>query len=112
MEDSYGDNGLVSVIIGKIQGNECHIELWLMSCRVIKRTMEHAMLDALVARCRDLGIETIMGYYYKTAKNGIVRRLYKDFGFDAVSTDKISAKWCLQVNRYTNKNNHIKVKYE
>jgi len=110
LEDRYGDNGLVSVIIGKIQGHECHIELWLMSCRVIKRTMEQAMFDALVSRCQAMGIEAIIGYYYKTDKNTMVAELYKDLGFDRVSSNNMDTVWCLQVNRYTNKNYHIKEK--
>jgi len=110
LEDIYGVNGLVSVIIGKTHNLECHIELWLMSCRVLKRTMEQSMLDELVTRCRARGIETIIGYYYKTAKNGIVANLYAEFGFDFISTDNHYSVWRLQLGHYINKNNHIKVK--
>ena len=48
LEDKFGDNGVVSVIIGKKEKDGLHIELWLMSCRVLKRDMELAMLDKLV----------------------------------------------------------------
>ena len=110
LEDCYGNNGLVSIIIGKIEGNECHIELWLMSCRVLKRTMEHAMIDAFIRRCRVIGIDTIIGYYNKTAKNAIVANLYEDFGFDYISFKNTCSVWRLPVSRYTNKNHYIKVK--
>ncbi|MBD5133216.1 MAG: hypothetical protein HDT38_01900 [Clostridiales bacterium] len=46
--DKFGDNGVIAVVIGHIDGAVLDIELWLMSCRVLKRNMEHAMLDALV----------------------------------------------------------------
>lgn len=110
LSDRFGDNGLVSGIIGKIHGHECHIELWVMSCRVLKRTMEEAMFDTFVSRCRTMGIETIIGYYLKTAKNAMVAHLYEDFKFDVISTSNTGSVWCLQVNRYKNNNNQIKVK--
>ena len=86
--DRFGDNGLVSVIIGRIDGDILHIELWLMSCRVIKRDMEFAMMDELVAQCRTAGIKTIMGYYYPAAKNGMVQNFYATQGFYRESEDK------------------------
>ena len=109
MKDCYGDNGLISVMIGRLHDRECHIELWLMSCRVLKRTMEHAMLDALVSECKTIGIEKIVGYYYKTSKNGLVASLYEELGFDSISTDDQCTTWGMQVNPYKNKNDHIKV---
>lgn len=68
LRDKFGDNGIVSVVIGEISGDALHIDLWLMSCRVLKRDMELAMLDELVEQCRTRGIHTIYGYYYQTAK--------------------------------------------
>ena len=47
--DKFGDNGVVSVVIGRKNGTALDIDLWLMSCRVLKRDMEFAMLDRLVA---------------------------------------------------------------
>lgn len=60
--DKFGDNGVVSVIIGKIAGpdrDELHMELWLMSCRVLKRDMEFAMMDELVAKAQSVGIKKL-----------------------------------------------------
>ena len=48
LEDKFGDNGVVSVVAGQIENQELHMKLWLMSCRVLKRGMEDAMLDTLV----------------------------------------------------------------
>ncbi len=39
LTDRFGDNGVVAVVIGEIRGSELHIDLWLMSCRVLKRDM-------------------------------------------------------------------------
>ena len=79
---------MVSVVIGRIDGKALHMELWLMSCRVLKRDMELAMLDTVVEEAKKRGIETIYGYYYPTAKNKMVRELYDFFGFSKQSEDE------------------------
>ncbi len=110
LSDKFGDNGVVSVVIGKIKGDELHIDLWLMSCRVLKRDMEYAMMDSLAGECRKRGIKTVFGYYYKTKKNSMVSRLYEQFGFENISTDENGdSKWRLEVGEYQRKNDVIKV---
>lgn len=80
--DKYGNNGLVSVILGEIQkNNTLVISLWVMSCRVFKRQMEYAMFDHLVELCRHRNIDKILGKYIPTTKNMPVADLYKDLGF-------------------------------
>ncbi len=89
--DKFGDNGVVSIVIGRIDGenhDELHMELWLMSCRVLKRDMEFAMMDELVLKARETGIKKIIGYYYPTAKNGMVKDFYELQGFTKVSEDE------------------------
>ena len=72
LQDRFGDNGLVSVVIAEKEGVDVHIRLWLMSCRVLKRGMEEAMMEVLAKRARLAGGERLIGYYYPTAKNGMV----------------------------------------
>lgn len=111
--DIFGDNGVVSVVIGEVKGDICDIDLWLMSCRVLKKKMEFAMLDTLVEDCRKRNVNTIIGHYYPTAKNGMVKNLFCDFGFEKVSEDEIgNTEWTLSVNGYKNQNDVIKVNSE
>ncbi len=83
LEDKFGDNGVVSVVIGRKDeaASALHLELWLMSCRVLKRDMEYAMLDGMVRACRACGLKTLFGYYYPTAKNAMVKEFYGEMGF-------------------------------
>ena len=109
--DKFGDNGVVSVVIGHKDKDILNMDLWIMSCRVLKRDMEFAMLDRLVERCRAAGIKTIRGYYYPTAKNKMVKELYGTFGFDRISLDDDgNSVWELNVEGYENKNRYIDVK--
>ena len=110
LRDRFGDNGVVSLLIARIDSaadgdgifsadgggtspadgggtssadaqGTATVELWLMSCRVLKRDMEFAMMDALVEACRSRGIRTINGFYFPTAKNKMVEDFYALQGF-------------------------------
>jgi len=113
LSDAFGDNGVVSVVIGNLNKNICDIELWLMSCRVLKKNMEFAMLDTLVSECKAKGINTIIGHYFPTAKNNMVKNLFADFGFSKISEDENgNTEWELELDNYSNKNSVIKVNTE
>lgn len=90
LEDKFGDNGVVSVVIGRKDSQEkaLHLELWLMSCRVLKRDMEYAMLDSMVQACQACGIRSMIGYYYPTAKNAMVKEFYAAMGFTKIQEDE------------------------
>lgn len=88
LEDKFGDNGVVSVVVGEVKGAALHIRLWLMSCRVLKRDMEFAMMSELVKRATERGVTEIHGYYYPTAKNAMVRDFYGKQGFTKQSEDE------------------------
>lgn len=111
LEDKFGDNGVVSVVIGHIKENICHVDLWIMSCRVLKRDMEFAMMDMLAKQCVARGVTEIRGYYYPTAKNKMVKEFYALQGFDKVSEDELgNTVWKLNINeQYKNKNHVIQV---
>ena len=107
----FGDNGLISVIIGRAEKTTVHVELWIMSCRVLKRDMELAMLDALVERARAGGGKTLRGTYSRTSKNGMVSNHYRDLGFQLAPSemDVDNSSWTLDIASYNPKNTHIKV---
>lgn len=113
LEDKFGDNGVVSVVFGHIDDNDkelFHIDLWLMSCRVLKRDMEFAMMDSLVAECKSRGITQIRGYYYPTAKNKMVKDFYALHNFTKSSEDcEGNAVWNRGIEDYENHNHVITV---
>ena len=110
LKDKFGDNGVVSLVIGRIHNtDELHIDLWLMSCRVLKRDMENAMLDELCRKCKKAGIKKILGYYFPTQKNEMVRSFYGNMGFTKISEDADkNTTWILDISEdYKNRNNVI-----
>lgn len=113
LADRFGDNGVVSVIIGDQTGDKLDIVLWLMSCRVLKRGMENAMLDSLVAQCRLRKIKTLRGHYFPTAKNGMVREFYAEMGFSKIEEDEQgNTDWELDLVTYHDRNEIIKTETE
>ncbi len=109
--DRFGDNGLVSVLLGTAKEDQLHIDLWLMSCRVLKREMEIAMLDGLVERAKAVDIRTLIGYYFPTAKNSMVAEHYPGLGFSLLSKslDTGSSVWTLDITSYQPRSRHIKI---
>ena len=107
LTDKYGDNGLIAISIGRIKENQCHIDLWLMSCRILKRNMEFAMLDEVVRQCKQKGVSEIIGYYYQSEKNNMVCDLYEKFGFTLKDTNGQNTIWSLKISYYKNKNEVI-----
>ncbi len=69
------------------------------------------MMDTLAAACKKRGIDTICGYYYPTAKNGMVRDFYEKQGFTKVSEDEAgNTIWKLETaDGYSRKNHVIQV---
>ncbi len=110
LADIFGDNGVITVVIGNIKGEELHIDLWIMSCRVLKRNMEFAMMDEVVRVAKEKNIKTIFGYYYPTLKNKMVKDFYDMHGFKLIETDSEgNKKYRLDIEDYEFKNNVIEV---
>lgn len=110
LRDKFGDNGLISVIVGELKSEESHIVLWLMSCRVFKRDFELAIFDKFVAECQLRKIKRIIGYYSPTEKNNIVKNLYSDLGFKFSHTVEDTTVWVFVIpDDYQLKNRNIKV---
>ncbi len=108
LSDKFGDNGVVTVAIGRREDDICHMELWLMSCRVLKRDMELALLDYIVHTCIKEGIKEIRGYYYPTAKNAMVKNFYGNLGFDKIAeAPDGSSEWKFVIGQDYQEKNHV-----
>ncbi|ONH55425.1 methoxymalonyl-ACP biosynthesis protein FkbH [Frankia sp. CcI49] len=82
LADRFGDHGLVGVLIARISGPVLDIDTWLLSCRVIGRTLEDEMLGLLIETGRRRGAHILRGTYHPSPKNGHVADLYPRLGFE------------------------------
>ena len=114
LEDKFGDNGLIAVVIMKkaqsARGDKAlFVDTWLMSCRVLKRGMENFTLNQMVRAARAKGYRYIIGEYLPTLKNSMVKDHYRNLGFeelDGVAT----SRWILDVEGYEERECYIKRK--
>lgn len=112
LKDKFGDNGVVSVVIGHQVDDVVDVDLWIMSCRVLKRGMEYAMMDRFAEECRRRNVNTIIGHYYPTGKNGMMKEFYGLQGFSKEDEDEIgNTTWSLHLNEYIMKNHVIDLKH-
>jgi FkbH-like protein len=100
--DRFGDNGMISVAILRPEGEALAIDTWLMSCRVLGRRMEEAMLAELVAAAQARGADALIGRYLPTQKNALVADHYEKLGFHLVAHgDDGSSTWRLPLAGWT-----------
>jgi len=81
--DKFGDHGLISLAIavpGSSAG-DLEIDTWLMSCRVIGRTVEELQFNLLLEHAQTQGFARMVGLYIPTPKNPLVAGLYDRLGF-------------------------------
>jgi FkbH-like protein len=87
LTDRFGDNGVIAIIIGRLQENkDLAIDTWLMSCRVLGRQVEPTTLNLICANAQRLGARRVVGEYIPTKKNGMVRDHYARLGFTVMET--------------------------
>src|SRR5258708_39351800 len=86
--DRFGDNGIIAVIIGRLQPDwDLFVDTWLMSCRVLGRQVEPTTLHLIAQQAAALGARRLVGEYIPTKKNGMVKDHYARLGFTAIDTD-------------------------
>ncbi len=100
LKDTFGDNGMISIIIGKKNEGVWEIDSWLMSCRVLGRRVELAVLQDIVKNALASGATKLIGFYRPTSRNIIVKDHYKKLGFDKVSSDTENETWELDITKY------------
>ena len=81
LADRFGDNGLISVLMARLDGDAIDIDTWVMSCRVLKRRVENMLLDELCDLATNRGLRKIRGTYIPTPKNALVADHYPGLGF-------------------------------
>ncbi len=81
LSDNFGDNGMIGVIICRRTGSDWEIDTWLMSCRVLGRKVEHAVLQEIILAARQRGIEKLIGIFCPSERNQLAADHYSKLGF-------------------------------
>lgn len=94
LADRFGDHGLVGVAIARPVDAQWVVDTFLLSCRVIGRGVETALLAQLARLVKARGGDELIGEYNPTAKNGVVRDFYPEHEF----IDCGGNRWCKRVS--------------
>ncbi|ATW26963.1 HAD-IIIC family phosphatase [Candidatus Formimonas warabiya] len=86
--DKFGDNGIVGVCIIELKDDTAHIDTFLMSCRVLGRNVEYALMNKIVSLLKEKGIKTVFGLYLRTEKNRANENFYAQAGFSPESVNE------------------------
>jgi FkbH-like protein len=85
--DRFGDHGLIGVVIVRTAETEWMVDTMLLSCRVIGRGVETAIVSVVVDRAAEAGARRVRGQFIPTAKNEPARDFYAKTGFDRLDDD-------------------------
>jgi len=97
--DRYADNGLVGVAFTIDSQDTCEIETFLLSCRVIGRGIETALLARIVEEARQRGMRHLKGRFIPTKKNRPAHTFFRDNGFAPLDETSEGVAWQLDLQR-------------
>jgi FkbH-like protein len=102
VRDRYGDSGITAVGILRHDASVTIIDSLLLSCRIIGRTIEYAIMNHIIAHCVARGTKSVTGLYQSTEKNAQVAEYYPRCGFTASKPqERGSREFTLPVSQYT-----------
>jgi FkbH-like protein len=81
VRDRFGDAGVVGLALARRQGDDCVIDSLLLSCRVIGRGIESALLAYVGEEAARAGAKRLVGEFIATKKNAPCAKFYSDHGF-------------------------------
>ncbi|MFH1417411.1 MAG: HAD-IIIC family phosphatase [Planctomycetota bacterium] len=81
LADRFGDNGVVGLAVVRRSSDEWVLHIFLMSCRVLGRTVEQGFVGWIAERARAAGAKVLVAEFVPTVKNKPFAAFYQDRGF-------------------------------
>jgi FkbH-like protein len=95
LADRFGDNGLIACLVLHATDDTLEIDTWVMSCRVLARSVEEFIACKLQEIAVETGCSTLLGRYIRSAKNDLVSGLYRRLGFTPLAGS--DTDWIFQI---------------
>tara|TARA_B100000029_G_scaffold459924_1_gene490465 strand:+ start:379 stop:2100 length:1722 start_codon:yes stop_codon:yes gene_type:complete len=105
--DKFGDNGITGVYIINKNKKIWSIDTFLLSCRIMGRGIENAILSQILLDAKKNMIEEIHAEFIPTQKNKPAENFLSDFGFK-----KQDGIWIYKLNNEIKLPKHLKVEIE
>ncbi len=104
LKDKFGDNGTVGLALVQKQGKQWRIDTFLMSCRIIGRQAEDALVDRICCDAISASAGGLEAEYIKTPKNALVMDFWDKMDFVKTDSDEITAHYHYDLENYAPKN--------
>ena len=98
LQDKMGESGISGVVILEKKPDLWEIENLMLSCRIIGRTVEFALIRALCEKAHQLGVKTLIASFIKSEKNQVAQNFLADSHFTQID----QTKWSLKISDYQN----------
>lgn len=109
LKDKFGDNGIVLIAFVEVNGKNARLDTFLMSCRVIGRSLEDAVIGLIADDLRVRGVHVLVGEYIPTAKNEMVAGLFPRLGFTPMEQTAQGCRYKLSIDQFECKPDYIVV---
>lgn len=105
-QDKFGDNGITGVyIVNKNHvDKEWFIDTFLLSCRVMGRGIEDAMMGYILSKAKEEGVTKVKAEFIPTKKNKPCEQLLPNFGFK-----KEGEQWVYTYSVPIKQTNHVEL---
>jgi FkbH-like protein len=105
-QDKFGDNGITGVyIVNKNHvDKEWFIDTFLLSCRVMGRGIEDAMMGYILSKAKEEGVTKVKAEFIPTKKNKPCEQLLPNFGFK-----KEGKQWVYTYSVPIKQTNHVEL---
>ncbi len=107
VSDKFGDNGITGVYIINKNERSWIIDTFLLSCRIMGRVVEDALLSQILINAKNAGVQQVEGEFIPTQKNEPAKNFLFENGFK-----KESKYWIFNLNNEIKFPNHLKVETE
>ena len=102
VRDRFGDSGVTGMAVLTLQTGRAEIDTFLMSCRVIGRKLEFALMDQVTETLKELSIPELHASFHPTSKNAQVQEFYEHCGFNLLENMPEGDKYyTLKIDRYS-----------
>jgi FkbH-like protein len=98
LQDRFGDNGLIAGVVLNRVDDTLHVDTWVMSCRVLGRTVEEFIANEILSVALAEGCSWLAGRYVSSRKNGLVADLFGRLGFTCTGETDTGTDWRLAVH--------------
>ena len=109
-KDKFSNYGIISLMVCSINNDSLMIENWVMSCRVLNRTLENFIFNKISKFCHKNKIRFLQSKYIQTEKNDLVKNLFKELGFNVKKKNNKLTEYIFNIEKFKNKKTFIKDK--